>query len=49
MDGLKINLETNEKFLKQLGNKFETLDKLVIKKKDLPEEGMKVIVLETLR
>lgn len=48
-DGLKTDLETNEKFLKQLGNKFETMDKLTLKKKDLPEEGMKVIVLETLR
>jgi hypothetical protein len=49
MDGLKVTLETNEKFLKQLGNKFETMDKLTMKKKDLPEEGMRVIVLETLR
>ena len=49
MDGLKLDFETNEKFLKQFGNKFETMDKLVLKKKDLPEEGMKVIVLETLR
>ncbi len=48
-DGVKTDFEGNEKFLKQLGNKFETLDKLTIKKKDLPEEGMKVIVLETLR
>ena len=49
--GLKISAQSEEKFLKQLGNKFEKMDKLSLKKKDLPtdDQPVKVIVLETLR
>jgi len=43
---LKIKLEGLEKFLKAMGVKSpETLNKLTIKKKDLPEEGMEIKVL----
>ncbi len=51
MDGLKLKLNSEEKFLKELGGKEERLEKLSIKKKDLPAEDAptKVIILETLR
>jgi hypothetical protein len=49
MPGVKINLDSNEKFLKQMGGKFETMEKLSLKKKDLTEEGLKVIILEPAR
>lgn len=48
IDGLKTPAQSSEKFLKQLGNKFETLEKLTLKKKDLTDD-MKIIVLEPLR
>jgi len=45
---LKLKLEGVDKFLKVMGIKTtETLNKLLIKKKDLSEEGMKVVVLES--
>jgi L-ascorbate metabolism protein UlaG (beta-lactamase superfamily) len=48
--GLKVEAESEEKFLKEMGNKFEKMDKLTLKKKDLvPTENSKVIVLEPLR
>lgn len=47
--GLKLDLESEEKFLKQMGGKFEKTDKISIKKKELPEQGTKVIVLEAMR
>ena len=43
--GLKYNLDNLDKFKKEMGNKIETLDKLKLKKKDLPEEEIKVIIL----
>lgn len=44
---LKIKLEELNKFLKVMGVKApETLNQLSIKKKDLPSEGMKVVVLK---
>lgn len=44
---LALKLEGLEKFLKVMGIKrAETLNKLLIKKKDLSEQGMKVVVLE---
>jgi len=44
---LKIKLEGLEKFLKAIGVKSpETLNKLTIKKKDIPEEGMEIKVLK---
>lgn len=36
-------------FIKEMGGKSETMDKLLIKKKDLPTEQVKLIVLEPLR
>lgn len=43
--GLKIKLDDVEKFKKEMGNKIEILDKLKIKKKELPEEDTRVIIL----
>lgn len=44
---LKLKLEGLDKFLKVMGIKTaETLNKLLIKKKDLSEQGLKVVVLE---
>lgn len=45
--GLKVDVETVDKFLKEMGaSKAEKLPKLKISKKDLPQEETKVIVLE---
>jgi L-ascorbate metabolism protein UlaG (beta-lactamase superfamily) len=49
MPELILDLDAKEKFLKEMGGKSETVDKLTVKKKDLQEEGTKVVVLETLR
>lgn len=49
MSGLIIDVDPVDKFIKEMGGKKEELDKLTVKKKDLPEEGTKVIVLEPLR
>ena len=44
--GLKVNIETADKFLKEMGDsKPEKLDKFKITKKDLPQEEIKVVVL----
>jgi L-ascorbate metabolism protein UlaG (beta-lactamase superfamily) len=44
---LKLKLDDVEKFLKEMGaGKKEHLPKLVVRKKDLPAEGMDVIVLD---
>jgi L-ascorbate metabolism protein UlaG (beta-lactamase superfamily) len=44
---LKIKLDGIEKFLKEMGiGKKEALPKYVVKKKDLPENGMDVVVLD---
>jgi L-ascorbate metabolism protein UlaG (beta-lactamase superfamily) len=48
-DGLKIAAESAEKFLRLAGGKFETLDKLTIKKKDLDPEAARIVVLEPMR
>lgn len=47
--GLKLPLDGSEKFLKLLGNKFETMDKLTLKKKEIVDDQLRVIVLEPLR
>jgi L-ascorbate metabolism protein UlaG (beta-lactamase superfamily) len=45
--GLKVDVESVDKFLKEMGaSKAEKLPKLKIAKKDLPQEEMKVILLE---
>ena len=45
LPGLKYDLEPVEKFVKELGLKAETMDKLKIVKKDVPQEDTKLIVL----
>lgn len=47
--GLKLPNEKVDVFLKTFGGKSETMEKLLIKKKDLIEEKTQVIVLEPLR
>lgn len=49
MPGLILDLDPLEKFIKEMGGKKEEMDKLSIKKKELVEEGTKVVVLEPLR
>lgn len=46
MPGLTAKLDSVDKFLKEYGVKAETVNKLKIAKKDLPEEDTKVIILE---
>lgn len=45
--GLKIKIDDVEKFKKEMGNKIEVMDKLKIKKKELPEEDTRVVILTT--
>jgi L-ascorbate metabolism protein UlaG (beta-lactamase superfamily) len=47
--GLTVKAEKIEKFIKEMGGKSESMEKLTIKKKDLVAEETKVIVLEPLR
>ena len=49
MKDLISDLDPLEKFIKEMGGKVENMEKLVVKKKDLTEEGIKVVVLEPLR
>lgn len=49
MKDLIFDLDALEKFIKEMGGKKEEMDKLTVKKKDLQEEGTKVVVLEPLR
>jgi len=49
MKDLISDLDSLDKFIKEMGGKKEEMDKLTVKKKDLPEEGTKVVVLEPLR
>ncbi len=49
MEDLILDLDSKDKFVKEMGGKKEELDKLTIKKKDLQEEGTKLIILEPLR
>lgn len=44
--GLKIDIAPTDKFLKQMGGHVEELDKLKISKKDLPQEGTRLVVLK---
>ncbi len=47
--GLKLPYEPVEIFIKEMGGKSETMEKLLLKKKDLSPDEIKVIVLEPLR
>jgi len=49
MKDLILDLDGVEKFVKEMGGKKEEMDKISFKKKDLPEEGVRLIVLEPLR
>ncbi len=49
MPGLIIDVDPLDKFVKEMGGKSEQMDKLAIKKKDLSEEGTRLIILEPLR
>lgn len=46
MPGLTVKLDSVDKFLKEYGAKAETMNKLKIAKKDLPEEDTRVVILE---
>lgn len=47
--GLALPYDKLDIFIKEMGGKSETVDKLILKKKDLPEENIKLIVIEPLR
>jgi L-ascorbate metabolism protein UlaG (beta-lactamase superfamily) len=47
--GLSVTTNPIDKFIKEMGGKSETAEKLIIKKKDLNPEETKLIVLEPLR
>ena len=49
MKDLILDLDSVDKFIKEMGGKKEEMEKLTVKKKDLVEEGTKVVVLEPLR
>ncbi len=47
--GLKLPYEPVDAFIKEMGGKSEQMEKLIIKKKDLVPDAIKVVVLEPLR
>jgi L-ascorbate metabolism protein UlaG (beta-lactamase superfamily) len=49
MKDLILDLDSLDKFVKEMGGKKEEMEKLTIKKKELQEEGTKLIILEPLR
>lgn len=49
MPGLKVTSEPLEKFIKEMGGKSEEMEKIIVKKKDLDTENLKVIVLTPMR
>jgi L-ascorbate metabolism protein UlaG (beta-lactamase superfamily) len=49
MKDLILDLDGIEKFVKEMGGKKEEMEKLTLKKKDLQEEGTKLVILEPLR
>jgi L-ascorbate metabolism protein UlaG (beta-lactamase superfamily) len=48
IDGLKLDIETAEKFIKEIGIKPTEEEKLKITKKDLPQEDMELIILKNM-
>lgn len=48
-DGLKLPYEKVDGFIKEMGGKSESMEKLLIKKKDLDPEKMQIITLEPIR
>ena len=49
MKELILDLDSLDKFVKEMGGKKEDMEKLVIKKRDLTEEATKLVILEPLR
>lgn len=49
IDGLNLQLEKLDKFLKEMGGKSETMDKLTLKKKDLVGESTQLVILSPQR
>lgn len=49
MKDLILDLDSLDKFVKEMGGKKEEMEKLAIKKKELQEEGTKLVILEPLR
>ena len=49
MKELILDLDSLDKFVKEMGGKKEEMEKLSIKKKEFQEEGTKLVVLEPLR
>jgi L-ascorbate metabolism protein UlaG (beta-lactamase superfamily) len=49
MKDLILDLDSLEKFVKEMGGKKEEMEKLTVKKKELQEEGTKLVILEPLR
>ncbi|PIR97256.1 MAG: lactamase [Candidatus Doudnabacteria bacterium CG10_big_fil_rev_8_21_14_0_10_41_10] len=47
--GLKIKLDSLDSFLKEIGDKSEEMDKLLIKKTDFEEEKTKIVALKPQR
>lgn len=47
LPGLKTDLQEVDKFVKEMGMKAETLDKLKITKKDLPSDESRLVILAT--
>jgi transposase len=45
VDGLKIDLDSVDKFVKEIGLSAEKLEVLKVEKKDLPQEGMRLVIL----
>ncbi|MBI2448510.1 MBL fold metallo-hydrolase [Candidatus Microgenomates bacterium] len=45
IDGLKIDLDSVDKFIKELGVEAEKMDSFKFDKKDLPVEGMRLVIL----
>jgi L-ascorbate metabolism protein UlaG (beta-lactamase superfamily) len=48
-EGLSLPYEKVDGFIKEMGGKSESMEKLLIKKKDLNPDAMQIIVLEPLR
>lgn len=49
ISGINLNLEKMDKFVQEMGGKFEEMEKLTLKKKDLVDEATKLIVLTPQR
>ncbi len=49
LSGLKLKLDSLEAFKKEIGGHFETVDKIKVSRKELPEEETKFVVIEPSR